>query len=239
MKRYLIIIVIAGFFIQGVSGQVPDSQGSRILFQGLIMDAETQIPLSGSQIILNRSFSSVSDSEGKFAFYVLRHDTVVFRRLGYQSITLFVSDTLTGREFITGIYMNTDTVSIGEVVIVPRLVNLRSQLYNPRPETNQQIENAKYNLEVSAYQGRISQGKLGDPDSNYELLRQKQKIDAYEKGGIPSDKIVGISPLLLIPAAYLLMNGFPERPEPLKPQITRQEIEQLHKKYLETHRKNY
>jgi hypothetical protein len=237
MKRYLILIILSGFFIHGVSGQDPENQSARILFQGLIMDAETQVPLSGSQIKINRSFSSVSDSEGRFAFYVLRHDTVVFMRLGYQPITFFVSDTLTGREFITGVYMNTDTVSIGEVVIVPRLVNLRSQLYNPRPETNQQIENARYNLEVSAYQGRLSQGKLGDPDSNYELLRQKQKIDTYEKGGIPSDKIAGISPLLLIPAAYLLMNGFPDRPVPLKPQITRQEIEQLHRKYLESHRK--
>ncbi len=237
MKVYFILILIAGFFIRDAAGQDSGSPGTRILFQGLVMDAETQVPLAGSQILINRSFSSVSNNEGKFAFYVLRHDTVVFMRVGYKPTSFFVSDTLTGHEFITGVYMSTDTVPIAEVVIVPRLVSLRSELYNPHPETNQQVENARYNLEVSAYQGRISQGKLGDPDSNYELLRQKQKIDTYEKGGIPSDRIVGISPLLLIPAAYLLMNGFPERPESPKPQITQQEIEQLHKKYLETHGK--
>lgn len=234
MKRYLILILVAGIFIRNLSGQVTGSPGARILFHGLVMDAQTQVPLSGSQIIINRSFSSVSDGEGKFAFYVNRNDTVVFMILGYKSTTFLVSDTLKGREFIAGIYMHTDTISIDEVVIVPRLVNLRSELFTSRTETNTQMENARYNLEVSAYQGRISQGKLGDPTSNYDLLRQKQKIDAYEKGGIPSDRIVGISPLLLIPAVYLLMNGLPEKPELLKPQLTPEEVDLLHKKYLET-----
>ena len=234
MKRYLVLILVAGIFIREISGQVMVNPGARILFHGMVMDAQTQVPLSGSQIIINRSFTSVSDDEGKFAFYVNSNDTVVFTILGYKSTTFLVSDTLKGREFIAGIYMHTDTISIDEVVIVPRLVNLRSELFTSRTETNTQMENARYNLEVSAYQGRISRGKLGDPASNYDLLRQKQKIDAYEKGGIPSDRILGVSPLLLIPAVYLLMNGFPEKPEPLKPQLTPQEVVMLHKKYLET-----
>jgi hypothetical protein len=236
MKRYLFLILAAGIFVNVLSAQETGTTGSGILFQGLVMDAGTQVPLSGSQIIINRSFSSISDNEGKFAFYVFRKDTVIFMRLGYKTETFYVSDTLKGREFIAGIYMQSDTMSIGEVVIVPRLLNIRSELYNPRNETSPQMENAKYNLELSAYQGRITQGKLGDPLSNYELVRQKQRIEAYEKGGIPSDRIAGISPLLLIPAAYLLMNGFPEKPEAPKPQISRQEIDQLNKKYLETRR---
>ncbi len=237
MKRYLILAFFAVSFIREASAQETGTSGTRILFQGLVMDAVTQLPLTGSQIFINRSFSTTSDNGGRFAFYVLRGDTVRFIRLGYKPETYYVSDTLRGREFIAGIYMQTDTLLIGEVVIVPRLVNLRSDLYNPRPETNQQMENARYNLEVSAYQGRITTGKLGDPYSNYELLRQKQRIEAYEKGGIPSDRIVGLSPLLLIPAAYLLMNGFPEKPDAPAPQITSQEIEQLNRKYLEKLRK--
>jgi hypothetical protein len=237
VKRFFILVLVAGIFLHCTSGQITGIQDTRILFHGLVMDAESQATLSGSQIIINRSFSSISDSEGKFAFYVNRRDTIIFIRLGYKSATLIISDTLRGREFITGIYMYSDTVSIGEVVIVPRLSNLRSEIFTSLPETNQQMENARYNLEVSAYQGRISQGKLGDPASNYELIRQKQRIEAYEKGGIPSDKIAGISPLLLIPAAYLLMNGLPEKPGFIKPQLSRQEVDQLNKKYLESLRK--
>ena len=198
------------------------------------MDANTQVPLTGSQIMINRAFSSVSDDDGKFAFYVNRYDTVVFRRLGYKTTILFISDTLTGSEFIAGIYMYADTLSIGEIVIVPRIRNLKSEILYSRSETSTQIENAKYNLEVSAYQAKITTNKLGDPAANYEFLRQRQRNNAYTKGQIPSDRIVGISPFLLLPAAYLLMNGLPEKPAPPQPHLTDREIDQINKKYLET-----
>jgi hypothetical protein len=197
------------------------------------MDAKTLSPIANSQIMINRAFSSVSGNDGTFAFYVNRNDTVVFKSLGYKSTILYISDTLTGREFIAGIYMNSDTLSIGEVVIVPRFTNLKSEILNARTKTPAIMENARYNVAISAYQGRNSQNKLGDPAANYELLRQKQKVDAYERGGIPSDKMVGISPLLLIPAAYLLIHGLPEKPAPLTPQLNNQEVDQIHKKYLE------
>jgi hypothetical protein len=65
-------------------------------------------------------------------------------------------------------------------------------------------------------------------------LRQRQKIDASEKGGIPSDKIVGLSPLLLAPAAYLLVHGLPEKPAPFEQKLTNEELEKIQKAYQET-----
>jgi hypothetical protein len=96
------------------------------------------------------------------------------------------------------------------------------------------MENAKYNLSVSSYQGRVNAGRLGDPAMNYEMLRQQQRNDAYSKGQIPSDKIAGISPLLLIPAAYLLINGMPEKPSAVKPTITDQETNMIISRYMES-----
>ena len=234
MKRYSLILLILFFVINSLSGQVVKETGSVILFNGIVMDAGKLEPVEGSQIMINRVFISVSDKEGKFAFYVNRGDTVVFNMLGYEPVELQISDTLSGREFIAGIYLNSDTIAIGEVVIVPRLANLKSEIFTSHPETNQIIENAKYNLEVSSYQGRVNQGKLGDPSLNYEVLRQQQKVDAYSKGQIPPDRIAGLSPFMIIPAAYLLMNGLPGKPSPMKPQLTEQEVDQLHRKYLET-----
>ena len=233
MKRHLTGFFIFFIFLSFSYGQELKNTGSNILFHGLVMDVNTQAPLPGSQILINRAFSSVSGDDGKFAFYVNRYDTVVFSRLGYKSTILYISDSLTGREFIAGIYMHTDTLSIGEIVIVPRLRSLKSEILYSRSESSTEIENAKYNLEVSAYQGKITRNKLGDPATNYELLRQKQREDAYSKGQIPSDMIVGISPLLLLPAAYLLMNGLPGKPPPLQPHLTDQEINQIHRKYME------
>jgi hypothetical protein len=233
MKKYSIILIIFFLLINSLSGQVLKDTDSRILFHGLVMDAVTLDPLQGSQIMINGSFTSLSDNEGKFAFYINRRDTVVFSMLGYKSAVFNISDTLTAREFIAGVYLHTDTLAIEEVVIIPRISTLKSEMFTSHPETSQILENAKYNLEVSSYQGRVSQGKLGDPSLNYEVMRQQQRVNAYTKGQIPPDRIVGISPLMIIPATYLLMNGLPGKPPPLKPQLTEQEVDELHRKYLE------
>jgi hypothetical protein len=197
------------------------------------MDAKTFSPIPNSQILINRSFISVSSTDGNFAFFVSVNDSVLFKHLGYKPTLLFISDTLAGKDFIAGIYMNSDTLSIGEVVIIPRYQNLKSAIMNAPSKVPSTMDNARYNVAISAYQGRTTQGKLGDPSANYELIRERQKVNAYEKGGIPSDKIVGISPLLLVPAAYLLFHGVPGKSAPLEQNLTDQELDQIQKKYRE------
>ena len=238
MKKILFGFFIFLFIIKLSAGQEVPNTGNAILFHGIVMDADTKTPLEGSQIIINRSFSSVSDHEGKFAFNVNRLDTVKFSMLGYKPAIFFISDTLRGNEFIAGVYMHTDTLAIGEIVIIPRFRNLKSEMLNPRSEPDPQLDNAKYNLELSAYQGKITQGRMGDPASNYEFLRQKQRVEAYSKGQIPSDRIVGLSPFMLLPAVYLLMNGFPEKPPALKPSLSDQELRLIWKKYMDTYGKD-
>ena len=227
----LFILQETAFCQQGIN------QGKLILFHGLVADAITLTPLASSQITINRRSLTSSERDGTFSFYVNRNDTVIFSRLGYKSTQLFISDTLAGREYLAGVYLNPDTISIGEVVIIPRLANLRNELLNPRTVTKTEMENAKFNVAVSAYIGKNSTGSLGDPANNYEVLRQKQRINAYEKGGISSDKMLGLNPFLLMPAAYLLMHGLPEKAQSFKPQLTDQELDQINKKYLETLRK--
>jgi hypothetical protein len=234
IKRLFLLLFSIFVTIHSGFCQEKENSGIRILFRGLVMDATTLLPVGNSQILINRKFSSVSGNDGTFSFYVNRSDTVLFKRLGYKSSIMYVSDTLKGNEFIAGIYMKTDTLSISEVVIIPRFINLKSEIMNSRSKTPSTFDNARYNVAVSAYQGRNSQNRLGDPADNYALLSHKQKIDASERGSIPSDKMIGISPLLIIPAAYLLIKGFPERPGPMEQQLTSREIDQIQKKYLET-----
>jgi hypothetical protein len=234
IKRFSFTVISIFIFTGSLFCQGKVNSGVRILFHGLTMDAATLSPVSNSQIIINRNKSSVSGSDGTFAFYVNRNDTVVFKRLGYKTTVMYVSDTLSGNEFITGIYMNSDTLAIGEVIIIPQFRNLKSEIMNSASKTPSTFDNARYNVAVSAYQGRTTKGSLGNPTANYEALRQRQKIDTYERGGIPSDKILGLSPLLLIPAAYLLLNGVPEKPAPFRPELTNKELDILNSRYLET-----
>lgn len=225
---FLLVALSNGF------GQDSASPGGKMFFHGIIRDAVTLTPLANSQIHINKSFNSVSDQEGLFSFWGNRNDTVIFSLLGYRSAVFHVSDSLSGNEFLAGVYLKTDTINIGEVIIVPKLSSLKYNILNTPVINSPEMENAKYNVAVSAYQGRVSQGKLGDPASNYNVIHQKQRQDAYEKGGIPSDRMVGLSPFMIIPAAYLLLNGLPPKPAPMKVPLTRQELEQIHKKYLET-----
>jgi hypothetical protein len=238
IMKQLVSLLIAVFILsQPVAGQDKGYNVTRILFNGLVLDASNFSPVSNTQITINRTFSSVSGNDGTFAFYVNRNDTVRFKSLGYKEVLLFISDTLTGREFNAGIYMNSDTMSIGEVIIVPRFSNLKSQIMNAGSNTPETFDNARYNVALSGYQGRNSQNKLGDPADNYAYLIQKQKVDAFERGGIPSDKILGLNPLLIIPAAYMFIKGLPAKPDPLKPQLTEHEITEIQKKYLESARR--
>ncbi len=232
MKRIFLFIV--SFCLITHSGfSQKERKGSTILFHGIVMDASTLAPVSNAQILINNAFSFVSNTDGTFGLNVYRDDTVKFIHLGYKTTEWFVSDTLKGSEFNTGIFMHPDTVSIAEVIIVPRVNNIMFDILNAPSKEPATMDNARYNVAISGYQGRSSLSKLGDPSSNYGLLRQKQNVDAYEKGGIPSDMISGINPFLLIPAAYLLIHGLPERPAPMEKKLTNQEIEQINQKYLE------
>jgi hypothetical protein len=209
MNRLYLYLLFTIFVVHPGTSQDIKDQGLRILFQGIVRDASTFTPVPNSQIMINREFSSVSDIDGVFVFYVYRSDTVVFSSLGYKSTTMLISDTLSGKEFMAGVYMQTDTLAIGDVVIIPRLSNLRSEILNAKNKTPETFNNARYNLAVSAYQGRNSVSSLSSPEDSYAVVIQRQKEDAFSRGGIPSDKILGISPLLLVPAAYMLLKGPP------------------------------
>jgi hypothetical protein len=227
------ILLSTCFFLSASFSQQVSRSDDPILFRGVVIDASNKSRLSNSQIYINRSFSAISGTDGTFSFYAHRLDTVVFSMLGYKQSTLVVCDTLVGKEFLTGVYLQSDTLEIGEVIIVPRFTNLKFEMMNITIKSNTQLENATTNISIASYQGRTGQNKLGDPKTNYELLRQNQMVNAYEKGGIPSDRILGLSPLLLIPAAYLLVHGIPEAPRSPEPRITGKDLEDLNQKYLE------
>jgi hypothetical protein len=197
------------------------------------MDAATQLSIPNTHYYINGLSSGSSDTEGKFSLYVYRGDTIRFSFLGYSDV-LFHTDTLPGNSYVAGIFMQGDTIAIGEVLVFPRLGDLRSEFMNTSAEVTPEMQNARNNILISAYQGINSSASLGDPGTNYELIRRKQVFEAYEKGGIPSDKMVQFNLISFIPVSiYLLANGFPEKPEPPKPFVSSSEIERIRKEYLE------
>lgn len=234
MIKRIILIVLVIFISVSICLSQNRVEGTRsILFRGVVLDAFSRTRLGGSQIMINRYRSSISSEDGTFSFYADKNDTIRFSMLGYKPASLVISDTLSGKEFLTGVFLETDTLLIGEVIIIPKLTSLKAEMMNPNVIPDARLENARSNISIASYQGRTNLGKLGDPANNYEVLRQKQKVDAFEKGEIPSDRIAGISPFMLIPAAYLLIHGLPEVPALPKPQISAKDLDELQKKYQE------
>ena len=236
MKRevriFFLIFCLSVMVLPG-KGQIVQDSTHKILFHGVVMDALTLKPVENSQIAINRVFSSVTGKTGRFSFYVNKKDTVVFKSMGYKPATMIISDTLSNNEFIAGIYLNNDTIEIPEVVILPRYSNLRSEILNAKSKVPSTMANARYNVALSAYQARNTQGQLNDPASNYSYIHQRQKIQAEEKGGIPSDQIAGVNPLILLPGLYMLIHGVPEKPTPMRSELSNYEIDQINRAYLQ------
>jgi hypothetical protein len=227
----IIVLMQSGYSQDKLQGIKP------ILFRGVVIDAVSQERLIGSDILVNRKMSAISAEDGTFSFYAYKKDTIRFSMLGYKAMMLIVNDSLSGKEFLTGVYLETDTTLLGEVIIVPKIANLKAEMINPKFRNNPQLENAVSNITTASYVGRSTNAKLGDPIANYSYLKQKNKMDAFERGGIPSERILGLSPFLLVPAAILLINGVPEIPPPPKAQISSTDMNELRKKYHETTRK--
>ena len=202
-------------------------QSGPILFHGVVFDAVTREPLPDAHWKVSGRSAGAADSRGMFSLYAQRNDTVTFTCIGYRHFNMTVRDTLRAREYTAGIYLTADTTMIPAVVVIPRLGNIRAEIMSERPSQNQEVINATNNLRMAVYQGLTNAPELGDPASNYELLRQKQRTDAYEKGQIPSSQMVGLSPLTLIPLIYMLAVGPPEDPKPPAPHISAREMDYL------------
>ncbi len=216
------------FFLFALLPHAASAQESGpILFHGVIIDADTRQPLTGAHYMIRDRTGGATDSRGMFSLYARYYDTITFTSVGYKEYRMIVRDTLRSREYVAGIYLSSDTLMIAEVVVIPRIGNIRAEILSERSPADQELINATNNLRLSAYQGLVNASKLGDPDTNYELLRQKQRYEAYEKGQISAGQMLAVSPLTLIPLIYLLAVGLPEDPEPPVPYISARELEKL------------
>ena len=222
-RSLLLLSVLFTLILQGVTAQ----QHEPILFHGVIFDATTRQPLPDAHWNISHRSAGATDSRGMFSFYAHYYDTVTFTCIGYRHHTMTVADTLRAGEYTAGIYLTGDTTMIPAVVIIPRLGNMRAEIMAERPATNQDAINATNNLRMAVYQGLANPPALGDPATNYEILRQRQRMEAYDKGQIPSDRMIGLSPFTLIPILYVIAKGPPEDPEPPAPHVSARELDYL------------
>jgi hypothetical protein len=215
MNRTIIISTIfLGLSLSSVLSQVKDDKPIRLT--GFVIDRETREPLMNSHYIVNRRRGGVVDANGRFALMGAVNDTIVFSYVGYKDVAVIVSDTLLRDNYLVGIFMPRDTILLDEVVILPRLGSLKSEI--TALSTVQDVDqiNAVNNLSMAAYTGISRNIEWSDPDAQYKYVSNQIKMRAMEQGLMPSDEIVAINLAAGIPflIAYYLRGGprAPERP---------------------------
>jgi len=212
-----------------VAGQQKVTVTAPIEVKGVVVDAKTDAAIANVQYSVQGKGGGVTDAFGQFLLFARQGDSIEFRMVGYKPALLKILDSNNAPGYLVLITMVTDTLQIGEVVILPQLPDLRTIANTPTILDSREYENARNNLALSVHQGLTGEQKLTDPRDFYEVLREKHKVEAYEKGGIPSDRMIALSPLMIIPAYYLLMNGFPEEPKAPAAKISYKDLERLRK----------
>lgn len=235
MKRItLILLTLIALLLFTARAKAQEIKMRYILFSGVVMDATSQKELPKAFYEINEKRGGLTDEQGKFSFYALPTDTIVFSFLGYEDYPMVVSDTLVSDEYLIGIFMQEDTVILDEIVIVPRLRDIRLEILNQTGYNGPETRAANNNIRAATYTGLTTRPKTGSADENYRQQRMQLKQQAIEKGGIPSERMINFSPLTMIPAAiYLLKEGFPEPPPPPKPRVYERDMNSLIKSYLE------
>ena len=192
-KKNLIIFKSVFLFIFPLilSAQQPEKR--YLNFSGIVMESDSLKPIINVYYSLNGKLKGISDSGGRFSIYAGIGDTLSFSHIGYRTKIFNVSDSLQLDSYLVGIFMTRDTIRLQEIVIFPRLRNLRQEMTSIGNKRDFQNDIAKRNLDIATYQGLKSVSDLTDPETQYDFQASKIKQDAIEKGGIPSDKIVSVN----------------------------------------------
>lgn len=227
-NKISLLLVVPGLLLLIMAPvRLSAQEQSLILFHVAVIDGKTGEPLYGAHFRSGHGDAGAADEKGLVSFYARPYDTISFSCIGYKGAMMLISDTLHAREYAAGVFLNPDTLQVPEVIVVPRVSNLRTAILYQQTTENPETANAINNLKISAYQGLSGANELGDPSANYNIIRSQQKINAYEKGGISSGSMISVSPFTIIPLVYMLAKGLPKPPDPPEPYISQRELQQI------------
>ena len=105
------------------------------------------------------------DVHGRFVIPTLVNDTIVFSYVGYKDVVVIVSDTLERNDYLVAVFMPRDTILLDEVVILPRLGSLKSEITALSARKDIDQVNAVNNLNMAAFTGISRNIEWSDPEA--------------------------------------------------------------------------
>jgi hypothetical protein len=116
LKKYLIIIILLVPALFNVTGQEKENL---VQLSGVVRNELLRPMQFVHIIILNKHRGTISDTRGMFSFVVETNDTILFSAVGYKPTGIVIPDTLESFNYPVDVVMETDTIEIAEVIILP------------------------------------------------------------------------------------------------------------------------
>jgi hypothetical protein len=132
---------------------------------------------------------AASDGRGIFSIISTPGDTVFFSAIGYKSTILTIQENLVGTNYITDVRMITDTILIGEVLVLPwkTYSEFKRAVLENKPE-DPLMQNMQYNLALVEQQ--IWSDMRSTPGQGYRYSMQQMSDNLYTRGQSPVNNLL-------------------------------------------------
>lgn len=193
-------IVCAVFFLTVLfSACAQDSVPARIDLHGVILNADGLQPVYNVNVYVRHGYGTTSNNNGYFNLRCASGDTVVFSHVGYRLVRFVVPDTIFAENRTIGIIMQTDTILLPEVVVLPFVTYARMKYEVANMEPDAELQTAFYNVseivglalsqpgttydapaqQLSAYSERLQNAGMFAPNQTVSLIGLNKGVVAY------------------------------------------------------------
>ncbi|HNT92132.1 MAG: hypothetical protein KDB91_02105 [Bacteroidales bacterium] len=187
MKKFLVICVMLLFAFLSVNAQ---SGGKRyIQIDGLTANENGYIVPDVSIYSKHLRRGAASDHRGIFSIISTPGDTVFFSAIGFKSTLLTIPVNALGDHYTTDVIMVTDTIQIGEVLVLPwkTYSEFKRAVLENKP-VDPLMENMEYNLAM--VQQQIWSDLSPTPGEAYRFTMQQMSNDLYTRGQLPANNLL-------------------------------------------------
>ena len=187
MKKLFVICIMLLFSFPRLGAQ----GGERLYIQidGMTADESGFIVRDVSIYSTHLRRGAASDHRGIFSIISTPGDTVFFSCIGYKPTLLTIPVTATGDHYTTDVMMVTDTIQIGEVLVLPwkTYSEFKRAVLENKPK-DRLMENLEYNLAM--VQQQIWSDTRPTPGEAYHYTMQRMSDELYTRGQLPGNNLL-------------------------------------------------
>ncbi|MGE5349591.1 MAG: hypothetical protein ACM3NP_09970 [Actinomycetota bacterium] len=187
MKRFLVICVMLAFPVSWLSAQ--GGERKYIQIDGLTADERGFIVPDVSIYSKHLRRGAASDHRGIFSIISAPGDTVFFSAVGYKPTLLTIPVTAVADHYITDVIMVTDTIQIGEVLVLPwkTYSEFKRAVLENKP-ADPLMDNLAYNLAM--VQQQIWSDMTPTAGEAYRYTMQQMSDNLYTRGQLPANNLL-------------------------------------------------